>query len=103
MHPVSECLIVCILLLLIYKLVRSENLDNPDYLGSGITNAVYTSGATMRRLGQKFSSTNQGEYTTLHNAEIKDQSLRELSAVPVVIFPAKSIPPELVAQMPTSQ
>lgn len=41
-------------------------------LGSGVQDQVFTSGATMRRLAQEPTSTNQGEYTIVHNAELKE-------------------------------
>ena len=65
-----------------------------NYRGSGLLNnvQVYTSGATMRRLGQKFSATNQGVYTTVHNAEIA-----EGAPVPVVIFPADKVPAHMIS------
>jgi len=46
---------------------KSEGL-----LGSGVVDQVFTSGATIRRLGQDFSSTNQGPYTIVHNADLKE-------------------------------
>jgi hypothetical protein len=41
------------------------------YLGSGVTDNVYTSGATMRRLGQVFSSTDQGSSDYVSNDELR--------------------------------
>jgi hypothetical protein len=43
---------------------------NEKFLGSGVPDAVFTSGATMRRLGQEFGGTNQGTYGIVHNAEL---------------------------------
>lgn len=41
-------------------------------IGGGIQDKIFTSGATMRRLGTEFSGTDQGQYTTVHNAELKE-------------------------------
>jgi hypothetical protein len=45
-----------------------------NYVGAGTISPAYyyTSGATQRRLGQEFSSTDQGAYTTVHNDELKE-------------------------------
>lgn len=79
--------VIAVLYLLYVYFVRKEG-----YLGGGVDNQVYTSGATMRRLAQKFSSTNQGVYTTVHNAEISDEE-----PVSVVVFPADKVPAHLIA------
>jgi hypothetical protein len=62
-------LVLVVLCLYWCKAGKSER-----FLGDGtvMSAAPYTSGATMRRLGQDFSSTNQGEYTTVHNDELKE-------------------------------
>lgn len=54
--------ILAILLLLYLVVKKSEHITNADIpAGIGAMNAhLYTSGATMRMLGQSFSSTNQG-------------------------------------------
>lgn len=54
--------ILAILLLLYLVVKKSEHIANADIpAGIGAMNAhLYTSGATMRMLGQSFSSTNQG-------------------------------------------
>jgi hypothetical protein len=69
-----HALIIILLLFVIWKVLRVERLttDYSDaYLGGGLDNAVYTSGATMRRLGQVFSSTDQGKTNTVYNDQLK--------------------------------
>jgi hypothetical protein len=66
-----------VLLVLVFLCVyhlRNMSKAKEHLIGSGITEAAapFTSGATMRRLGQDFSATNQGEQTTVYNAEIKE-------------------------------
>ena len=101
MGDIEKCLkkpeilvsIVILLIIILYLVFgRSEN-----YSESGIGNnyQVYTSGATVRRLGQKFTSTNQGVYTTIHNADISGVDDKP---VEVVIFPAKRVPSFLVSK-----
>ena len=53
---------------------KKETLVGNDLFGDGI----YTSGATMRRLGQIFTSTNQGAPVTLYNAENNNEKLQVL-------------------------
>ena len=80
-------IVLTILYLLYVQFYRQEN-----YFGGGVNSQVYTSGQTMRRLAQKFSSTNQGVYTTIHNAELSEED-----PVPVVIFPADKVPAHLIS------
>lgn len=92
-----EVIIIVLLVYVIYKIHKisgtytgTEGLAPIDggYVGSGLGNTVYTSGATMRRLAQKFSDPTQGEYMILHNAEIpRDQRGAD---IPVVVYPAHS-------------
>jgi hypothetical protein len=67
---VTHAIIIILLLFIIWKLVSAERLLG-DYIGSGLPNQIYDSGATMRRLGQVFSSTDQGSSTYISNDEIK--------------------------------
>lgn len=87
-------IVILIALLLAYYYMHMESMKvaapRGAYLGHGIGDpnmGVYTSGATLRALGQVFSSTNQGAYTTLHNMDIDDPAERERQAIPVVIMP----------------
>lgn len=72
-NPWVQLTYYAVLILLVFIIVwymmkpSSERL-----LGSGVQDQVFTSGATMRRLGQEPTSTNQGEYTIVHNAELKE-------------------------------
>lgn len=102
---IVQSIILIILILIIFKLSRVENYVDADdttlkYMGRGLdgNTAAFTSGATMRRLAQEFSSTNQGQYMTIHNAEIKDPALRDQTKLDVVVFPAESVPPQVLAQ-----
>lgn len=73
-----------VLILLVGMIWRSYQIDQEFYLDSLNEIDVYTSGATMRRLGQKFTSTNQGTYTIIHDAEQKSNPIR------AVIYPNKN-------------
>jgi hypothetical protein len=66
--------VLLVVVLLLVWLIYNKNCGSERFLGDGtvMSAAPYTSGATMRRLGQDFSSTNQGEYTTVHNDELKE-------------------------------
>lgn len=60
--------IIVLLLLILWYLMPKEKEEK--YVGSGLSDlGVYTSGATLRRLGQMFGSTNQGVQTTIYNAD----------------------------------
>lgn len=91
-----EILIVIVLIYLLVFVYRDERMDDPNfsYTGGGISNAVYTSGATMRRLGQVFSSTDQGQPSTIYNAEIPPGKGNQ--GVPVMMYPGNSVPPALL-------
>ena len=88
----STTLVLAVIVLALVYLLWTHFNKPERYLGSGLGTQVYTSGATLRRLGQKFSATNQGVYTTVHNAELSEDS-----PVPVVIFPADKVPSHLIA------
>jgi hypothetical protein len=60
-----------VLVLLLVWVCRGRK-QSEKFLGSGVPDAVFTSGATMRRLGQEFGSTNQGTYGIVHNAELTE-------------------------------
>lgn len=59
-------------------------------IGTGISDIVFTSGATQRRLGTEFSEPSQGEYTTPMLADIKE-------LIPGVV-PAKAFNERLVSE-----
>lgn len=69
--------VIIVLLVLILWKMYSEKEDL--YLGRGLDHYVYTSGATLRRLGQVFSQPGQGVTTTVYNAELR-QNPDEMSA-----------------------
>lgn len=76
-NPNAVVFYFAVLLVLVFLCVyhlRLLSKGKEHLIGSGITEAAapFTSGATMRRLAQNFSSTNQGEQTTVYNAEIKE-------------------------------
>jgi hypothetical protein len=64
-------LLILIVILILWQL-RSATSTAEGLIGSGVQDQVFTSGATIRRLGQEFGSTNQGEYTVVHNDELKE-------------------------------
>jgi len=81
----AQWLQIAIIILLIY-LIYSFSKEN--YVGSGLGTpagsvAAFTSGATLRRLGQKFSSTNQGIHMTIYNADLPGED----KALHVIAFP----------------
>ena len=90
MEKVLISIIIVLLVVIIVICLQSNKENNLDGYH------IYTSGATMRRLGQVFSSTNQGVYTTIHNVKLRDD---EDKPIPVVIFPANKIPHQLINQM----
>lgn len=53
-------IIVVLLMYIIWKLQALESLTDGYYMGAGLNNQVYTSGADQRFYGQVFSSTDQG-------------------------------------------
>jgi hypothetical protein len=81
----SQWLQIAIIILLIYLIYK---FGRENYIGSGLgtpdgSAAAFTSGATLRRLGQKFSSTNQGIPMTIYNADLPGED----KAVHVVVYP----------------
>jgi hypothetical protein len=80
MFGLPEIALVVIVLLLLWvfvsqqSLVKKESLIGNDLFDDGI----YTSGATMRRLGQIFTSTDQGAPITIYNKENKNEKLHVL-------------------------
>jgi hypothetical protein len=71
--------LVLLILILWIVLRRGEG-----YLGAGVGDQIYTSGATMRRLGQVFSQPGQGHTTTIYNVNRKEG---EPEKVDVMIMP----------------
>ena len=82
---------ILIVLLLVWTIFsKSETLKTAQggflgdflsgYVGGGLNSRVYTSGATMRRLGQLFSSANQGQSIAIHN--IDGQEVLYATAIP---------------------
>lgn len=71
----NSVVVVCyfaVLLVLLLVIVWSLKKKNENLIGSGVQDQVFTAGATIRRLGQEFSGTNQGDYTIVHNDELKE-------------------------------
>ncbi len=96
-----HAIIIVLLVVLIIRLEMkhmSEALDY-TYLGNGLADTVYTSGATLRRLGTTFSSTDQGHRSTIYNAEIKDTLKRERDGLDVVMFPADRVPANMIGNI----
>lgn len=63
---ISASIIILMLLILWFLVLRPTE----KYIGTGLASTeIYTSGATLRRLGQIFTSTNQGVQTTIYNAD----------------------------------
>jgi hypothetical protein len=75
-HVALHVVVIVLLLLILYKLHQTKE---QLYLGRGLDDYIYTSGATLRRLGQVFSQPGQGVTTTVYNAELK-QNPNETSA-----------------------
>lgn len=84
--------LIIVLLLVWIIFFRSESLKTVQgdrigdslrgYVGGGLNSRIYTSGATMRRLAQEFSSSNQGQYMTVHNLEDPSAGDLHLVAMP---------------------
>ena len=94
----NTLIVVIIILIVLYLAITVYNSNYKKselYIGSGLANnpQVFTSGATLRRMGQKFTSTNQGVYTTVHNMDKKGETKD------VVVFDANAVPPELVSRV----
>ena len=76
---------IAVVILIIFLIYR---YGMEHYVGNGLgtpagTVGAYTSGATLRRLGQQFTSTNQGVPLTLYNADLPGQD----RAIHVVVYP----------------
>lgn len=88
---ILEIVIIILLVYLIYKVhkIHSEKLMPIEggYVGTGIADAstIYTSGATMRRLAQKFSDSTQGQYMIIHNAELPPEERG--TDLEVIVYP----------------
>lgn len=79
--------IIVLLLLILYKLYGMGERMEASYFGHGLGDYVYTSGATMRRLGQTFSQPGQGVQTTIYNAELKqDPNQKTAEGIPVIMY-----------------
>jgi hypothetical protein len=79
--------IIVLLLLVIYKIYSMNEQMESGYFGRGLDNYVYTSGATMRRLGQVFSQPGQGVKTTIYNAERRqDPNQKTAEGIPVMMY-----------------
>jgi len=86
---ILEVIIIILIIYVIHKMhkMHSEKLSPIDggYLGGGLGDTIYTSGATMRRLSQKFSDTSQGQYMVIHNDELSaDERQGDLE---VIVYP----------------
>lgn len=58
---IMHAIIIILLLYIVWQVSSSKEL----YLGSGVQDQVYTSGADLRDLGQVFSSTDQGRSNSM--------------------------------------
>ena len=69
-------ILLVLVFLVVYHLSKTQRKEHAQgvYLGTGTTDSTvpFTSGATMRVLGQEFSGTDQGTYGIVHNAELKE-------------------------------
>lgn len=61
---IMHIIIIIILIYVIWKITKVERLAAGDYIGKGLPNSVYTSGADQR-FAQRFSSTDQGVNSTV--------------------------------------
>ena len=60
--------------MVIWKLYKVERLTTDyasSYIGHSLPNIVYDSGADLRRLGQVFTSTDEGSPTTVYNKQLQ--------------------------------
>lgn len=81
---VLQVIIVVLLIYLIYRYGMEHYVGNGLGTPAGIVGA-YTSGATLRRLGQQFTSTNQGVPMTLYNADLPGEN----KTMTVTVLPLK--------------
>jgi len=84
----AHVVIIVLLLFVIWKLHNTgEKLKEGQYVGHGLDKYLYTSGATMRRLGQVFSQPGQGIQTTVYNAERNaDLTQKSAQGIPVLMY-----------------
>ena len=78
---------VIVVLLLLYLMYR-YSMEN--YIGQGLNTeaglvGASTSGATLRRLGQIFSSTNQGVPMTIYNADLSGKEHMKVLVYPIKV------------------
>src|SRR5271170_390610 len=65
--------VIIVILIMVWRMSSTMSSSGSEYFhGSGVVDRVFSSGATQRRLSQEQTGTNQGEYTVVHNAEIKE-------------------------------
>jgi hypothetical protein len=84
---VVHVVIIILLLLILWKLHNTgERLKEKQYVGQGLDRSLYTSGATMRRLGQVFSQPAQGVQTTIYNAELRQTPQTSAQGIPVIMY-----------------
>ncbi len=84
---ILSIVIIVLLLLVLYQCYRFSEKMESSYFGGGLGDYLYTSGATMRRLGQVFSQPGQGIQTTVYNAELKtDPNQKTAEGIPVVMY-----------------
>ena len=80
-------LVIVLLLVLIWRTYALSERMESSYFGGGLGDYLYTSGATMRRLGQVFSQPGQGIQTTVYNAELKqDPNQKTTEGIPVIMY-----------------
>ena len=87
-NTIMLAIIIVLLLFILWKLHNTgEKLKERAYVGYGLDKYLYTSGATMRRLGQVFSQPGQGVQTTVYNAELStDPNQLSAQGIPVVMY-----------------
>jgi len=88
---ISAAIILLMMLILWFIVLRPSILEkqttSESYIGNSLAETyIYTSGATLRRLGQLFTSTNQGVQTTIYNADANGKDV----ALNVIIYPVVS-------------
>jgi hypothetical protein len=83
---ITHVIIIVLLLLVLWKLYKTETPKEKAYVGYGLDRYLYTSGATMRRLGQVFSQPAQGVQTTIYNAELRQSPQTSAQGIPVIMY-----------------
>lgn len=91
---ITHIVIIILLIYIIWRLHNTgEKLRQGAYFGNGLDKYLYTSGATMRRLGQVFSQPGQGIQTTVYNAERRyDPGQKTAQGIPVVMYLDNGMP-----------